>query len=143
MSKKIPIFEYNEETGEAIAKILTPEGRWLTAKAKFNPEDTNPKKEWTGLTIADMRLGITANKDTLRVLKSQMQILKQLQSEIQQSKKYNPKSYEARKITLKIKKLNDEIEYCKECINIQQQELNNYLTDLDKFYQLFKKDKSK
>ena len=98
------------------------------------------KSEKTGMHIAEKRATIgylKAIRDN--EIKPQLKILKQFYYSINQSKQFNPKSYEARMLNRQIKMLEEGLDYVKKNIKASQKDLSNYINEKEKFYTFVRK----
>ena len=98
MKKKLqqPKFIYGEEKGMSICKLETKYGLFV-GKAKCHPDDFDMKSEKVGCEIAYSRAAIKSLKyERECIIKPSLKSLKQLYYSMKHSKKFNPKSYEAK-----------------------------------------------
>lgn len=111
--------------------------------AKCHPEDSDMQNENTGCEIAMRRATIMLYKHHRDILKSQLQALNQLYYSMNQSKHFNAKSYENVMLQRQINMIKTDLDTIKEMIVDEQQKLNEYLTEKEKFYQKIRANRNK
>ena len=108
--------------------------------AECHPDDTPFMSQLTGGIIAEYRAEIDLIKKINNYeLKPGLAALKHVFCTINQSKKYNEKSYEAIRLKKEIAHLMDEIEENNKSIEDLQKTLKNYINEKEKFYSTIRK----
>lgn len=128
-----PIFEWDAETGLASC-ILTDGQHYYTGIAQCHPDDQDMMSEKTGCEIALRRAKIYALREYRDELKLKRQALSQLYYSMNQSNKFNEKSYENKMLQRQIRLLDFDLITTKEIIATEQQNLKDYLKKKDDFY---------
>lgn len=128
-----PIFEWDAETGLASC-ILTDGQHYYTGIAQCHPDDQDMMSEKTGCEIAFRRAKIYALREYRDELKLKRQALSQLYYSMNQSNKFNEKSYENKMLQRQIRLLDFDLITTKEIIATEQQNLKDYLKKKDDFY---------
>jgi len=96
-------YNWNEETGKAIVKVEDNMGHTFIGVAQCHPDDMDIKSKNLGLELADIRARLNAIRHIRdNEIKPALKMLKHLQSTMEKSKRYNPKSYEARMLRRQI-----------------------------------------
>ena len=131
--KNEPIFGWNEDTGMASC-ILTDGENVYTGYAKCHPDDNDMKGEKTGCEIAFKRAKICALRGYRDELKLSLKTLNQLYFSMNQSKRFDEKSYENKMLQRQIRRINFDLATVKEIIATEEQNLRTYLSEKDKFY---------
>ena len=91
-----PKFEWYEEDRQAICKLHTKYGVF-TGIASCHPDDVDMMSEKVGCEIAYSRAAIESLKyERDCIIKPSLKSLRQLYFSMKHSKKFNPKSYEAK-----------------------------------------------
>ena len=138
--KKDIDFIWDEESGIATCLIPWDDNNDIIGTSICCEEDQDMKSEKTGMHIAEKRATIgylKAIRDN--EIKPQLKILKQFYYSINQSKQFNPKSYEARMLNRQIKMLEEGLDYVKKNIKANQKDLSNYINEKEKFYTFVRK----
>ena len=131
--KKEPKFTYKDNYTKCEV-IDDKYGRKYTGEAYCHPDDADFQSLITGSTIAEMRALINtmvAYKNDLRI---KLEALYQLYYSMNQSKKFNKESYEAKMLFRQIKLLKQDLSAAKEQIELYKQDLNTYMKDKDNVY---------
>ena len=124
-------WNYSYNSGHAKATLLL-NGRKFIGEAHLHPEDVSIESQRSGYTLAEMRAGIKVLQHHIQnELKPALKALKHLNCCIQQSKSYNPKSYEARMLTRNLRLLDEELQDCKGELNILKDQYHAYLNALN------------
>ena len=101
--------------------------------AQCHPDDEDVKSERTGGVISEYKAEISLLKRIIaNELKPELAGLLHLQGTMAISKKYNPNSYEAKRLTKEIKNLKREIADTKNMIEVISKDLREYITLKDK-----------
>lgn len=112
----------------------------FTGRALCHDDDKIFASEKVGCEIAYKRAIIKSLQYRKNVeLKPALKALKQLQSSIERSKKYDKKHYEARMLIRLIKQYEADIELTKDLIDNVKEDLYTYIDNKEKFYQKIKK----
>ena len=143
MVKQInPIFEWDPETGVATCIIIDGDQTYVGV-ATCHPDDRDMMGEKTGCTIAEFR----AELDYLRSIrdnkiKPTLNAYKTLYYSINQSKRFNPDSYEAHMLGKKIGDAEADLEMINEMIATNRTELYFYMKDKAEVFQKIRKNRS-
>lgn len=136
MSNKI---EYSWDNGFATC-IIKYKNISFYGRAFCHPQDDDMCSDLTGCYIAEQRATIKVLRHIRdNELKPQLQSLKQLYYAMNRSKKFNPKSYEAKSLFSHINNLKADIEAIEEEIKVTKRELKQYLDEKDKLYTRLRK----
>ena len=133
-----PIFEWDEETNTA-GCILSDGEHYFTGLAVCHPDDIDLCSQKTGYEIALRRARIEYLKFYRDTLKIQLGSLKQFYYSISHSKKFNSKSYEVKMLYKHIDRLEFDLNYARELISTERQELYNFINTKEKLYQKIRK----
>lgn len=124
-------WKYSYDSGHAKATLLL-DGREFVGEAHLHPEDAENESQRKGYTLAETRAYIKVLQHHIQnELKPALKALKHLNCCIQQSKNYNPKSYEARMLTRNLRLLDEELQECKSELNILKDQYHAYLGELN------------
>ena len=127
-------YTWDETTKTARAERMI-DGMYICGEAVASKEDWAYANEYTGYHIAECRMNIDFAKQHIEYkLKPQVEILTHVLGTMQRSPKYNPTSYEAKRIYAERQNLLDDIEQFKSFIAATKDYLNDYLTDKDNLY---------
>lgn len=136
MSNKI---EYKWDNGFATC-VIKYKNISFFGRAFCHPQDEDMCSRLTGSYIAEQRAMIKVLRHIRNnELKPQLQSLNQLYYAMNRSKKFNPKSYEARSLFSHINNLKKDIEAIEEEINMTNRELKQYIDEKDKLYTRLRK----
>lgn len=132
-------FSYDAEENLASC-IISYNGMEFVGIAQCHPDDFDFASERTGCTIAELRAHIKMLRyrrdgeitPTLKTFKHMMDCMKT-------SKKFNPKSYEAKMIRNKINQLEDELHEIKSDIKYFNNNLRTYINGKEEVYQKVRK----
>lgn len=128
-------FEFDAEQGVATCILTTKQGKVFVGMAICHPDDRDMMAQYTGQQIAEHRAIIKMLQDIRdNELKSQLKVLKMLQTNMSQSQHYNPKSYEACMLRKTMKLRQDELNEIKLLIRQEKEDLHNFINDKDKAY---------
>lgn len=132
---KTPEFEYSEELGLTTC-ILKDKitGREFIGVAQCHDDDMDMCNEKTGCEIAFLRATIEFYKYMVEICNFQLQSLKQLYYSMNLSKKFSPKSYEAKMLYRQIKLKEEDLELARQLREDTRKALKNYLSDKDVVY---------
>lgn len=128
-----PIFEWDSDIGLASC-ILTDGEHYYTGIAQCHPDDQDMMSEKTGCEIAFRRAKIEVLKSYRDELKIKLEALRQLYYSMNQSNKFNEKSYENKMLQRQIRLLDFDLTTTKEIIATEKQNLKDYLKKKDEFY---------
>ena len=99
--------------------------------AKCHPDDEEHKSEITGTSIAEMRAAIDiCQKIKKYEVKPGLAALKHLYGTMKESKKFNPESYEAKRLMKEIKNYENEINDINAQIKVIKQNLQDYINHI-------------
>ena len=127
-------YDYDEETGITVVdKII--DGKYVCGEARVAPQDKPYANAFTGYAIAECRLNIDyARKHIEYDLKPQLFILNHLLGTMAKSPRFNPNSYEAKRIYAERQNILDDIEQFKSYIEATKDYLHDYIVNKDNFY---------
>lgn len=130
-----PYFDWDAEQG--IATCILDDGKnTFIGMAQCHEDDFDFKSEKTGCEIAERRAFIKALQyHRNNELKPGLDALKQLYYSMKHSKRFNEKSYEARKLFRQIQIKEDDIATVNGLISMERDSLKKLIDDKDKFYQ--------
>lgn len=132
-----PIFEWNKETGTATC-ILTNGEYFYMGTANCHPDDEDMMSENTGYEIAFRRARIDALRGYKKELKTKLSALNQLYYSMNQSTRFNKKSYENIMLQRQIRLITFDLTTIKEIIADEYKSLKDYITEKDKFYKVIR-----
>ena len=133
-----PEFEWDQESRSAIC-LITYENQSFVGTALCHPDDEDMCSEKVGCEIALRRARIELLKYYRNKLKTEFQALRQVYHEMKQSKKFNPESYEVKKLLSSMNRLQFDFEFSKETLDEERKELRAYLAQKDSFYNKLRK----
>ena len=144
MVKQItPIYEWDPETGVSTCIIINGDKTHIGI-AKCRPEDRDMMGEKTGCTIAEMRAEIDYLKSVRDDdIKPTLQAYKTLYYSINQSKRFNPDSYEARMLMKKIAHYTADLELINDMIDNARNDLATYIDQKAKTWEKIRKNRQK
>lgn len=135
LNKKID-FNYNNDLGAPLATcVISYNNVFFVGEAKCHPDDMDFASERTGLCIAEARANIklmTYIRDT--TIKPALATLRHLQRNMESSKNYNPKSYEAKMVRGQLRSLEKDLAVANNDIAEEKQYLKEYIQKKDEFY---------
>ena len=141
--KHEPIFQWDPDTGIATC-ALTDGYNIFLGMATCAEGDRDMMNEKTGMQIAMYRARIDYLKHVRdNILKPRLAALKQLYFSINQSKYFNPNSYETRMLQRQIYLTDSDLRMIKEDIAEVRQYLNEYLDRKAEFYQKVREHRDK
>lgn len=140
--KNEPIFDWNPNSGIAIC-ILTDGEKNYVGEAVCHPDDEDMMNEKTGCEIAFRRAKIEALRAKRDELKIALKALNQAYYSMNQSKYFNPKSYENRMLRRQIHMTKFDLDTFKEMIASEEQNLRTYIKEKDKFYRHIRHNRQK
>lgn len=127
-----PLFLNEEHT--YYCTISDDKGNTFIGKAKCHLQDQEFESEKVGYMIASHRAIIKALKFRINNhLRPTLKVFNSLLDSMKQSKHFNKKSYEAKRIFRTINNLELEIQALKEMIREIEEELKHFLEEKDKF----------
>lgn len=135
-------YAFDKESGVTTCEICnkTTGDLWVGA-AICHSDDNDMMSEKTGKEIAFRRAEIAALQWQKQQLKVELKSLKQLYYSMDRSKKFNPKSYEARMLRRQISQREDDIAGFTEIIEIKKLDLKDFIDSKDEFYQTVRKNR--
>ena len=134
---KSPIFTYKD--GYARCETEDNLGRKFIGEARCADEDKDFESILMGSTIAEMRAQIEAAKTYRNDLKIKLSALKQLYYSMNQSKQFNPKSYENKMLHRQIKLIEADLEIAIHQLAVLKLDLYEYINDKDQLHQRLRK----
>lgn len=112
--------------------------------AMCHPDDEDMQSKRTGEQIAYQRAMIKALQHKRdNVLKPRLYSLQQLFYSMVTSKKYNPESFEAKRLQKHIQQTEEEITNCKIALSLSRTNLRNYIAEKEKLYQKIRSKQNK
>lgn len=127
-------YTWDETTKTATAERMI-EGLYVYGEATASKEDWDYANEYTGYHIAECRMDIDFAKQHIEYkLKPQVEILTHVLGTMKRSPRYNPDSYEAKRIYAERQNLLDDIEQFKSFIVATKEYINDYLKSKDDLY---------
>ena len=135
MSNKNIKYLFDDVNGEAYCTIKY-KNIVFTGEAKCHPDDDDFMSDKTGCFIAEVRANIKVlkyrrNNELVPILRA----FEHVQSNMDTSTKYAPKSYEAKMIHRQIKALKRQIAEVDAAIADEEAYLKKYIDDKEKLYQ--------
>ena len=133
------VYSWDEELGLAIVTIYE-NGMTFVGTAKCHEQDEDMKSQKVGTFIALNRaqvkhLTYIINKE----LKPQLKAIESMYNEMAQCKKFNPSSFEARRIRKKMHEIRADITELDEFKKFKLQETAEYIKLKEEFYQKTRK----
>lgn len=128
-------FAFDEKLGYARCLMIC-NGQAFEGGAKCHPDDMDMISERTGCCIAEARAYIKAlrfKRD--HEIQPKLDVLRHLYSNMQTSKYFNPKSYEAKMLRSQIGAIEKELTAVNEDLAEEKKYLKEYIDKKDKFYQ--------
>lgn len=135
-------FYWDKDKGTARCSISI-RGRTYNGFAFCNPEDKDMMSEKTGEEIAYHRAIIEMLKDEKKNTLQQLKALKDFYYSINNSPRFNPKSYETKMLYRQIEFKEDDIESIDELIEETKRYINHYIEEKDKFYHIIRNSRKK
>lgn len=127
---KEPYFEKQDHT--YLCGIVDDIGNIFIGEAKCHPDDQDLESELVGYLIASKRAVLRILKHHVKnELKPTLKTFNHLYDSMRQSKHFNYKSYEAKRIYRTIKDIEEEINTFKEMIKNTEEELKEYIISKD------------
>lgn len=126
-------FEYDEDTGHATCE-LHDNDYFAYGFAQCHAQDEPYKSELTGCCIAEARALIDLKRMKRDDIKQQLKALNHLQNTFSTSKKYNPRSYEARMLKRQINHKKALLVRINSEINEEIQSLRVYMKNKDEIH---------
>lgn len=132
--RKEPVFEWNEEIGQAYCVITDKKDRVFVGTATCHPDDADMKSRRTGEEIAFRRARIESMRAVRSDLQNELDALNQLYYSMKQSTRFNPKSYENIMLQRRIRATTFDLDTIKEMLATERENLRNLIQEKDKFY---------
>ena len=142
MKKEKITFHFDKELGIATCYI-DENGKKYIGKAYCHLDDMDMMSEKTGCEIAFRKARMRGLKEIRDEQKASLKALKHLYSIMANSKHFNPKSYENKMLQRQIRLYEDDLATTKEIIATEQQMLNDYIEEKDKFYKRIRANREK
>ena len=133
--KKEPIFTYIDGQTTCVLHDGT------IGIAKCHPDDMDMANARTGQEIAYRRAEINAYKKYKDNIKIRLSALNQLYYSMNQSKHFNPKSYENRILQRQIHFLEDDLATVNDALITLTEDLKDFLQKKDNFYKQIRKNR--
>lgn len=132
--RKEPVFEWNEEIGQAYCVITDKKDRIFVGTATCHPDDADMKSRRTGEEIAFRRARIESMRAVRSDLQNELDALNQLYYSMKQSTRFNPKSYENIMLQRRIRATTFDLDTIKEMLAVERENLRDLIQEKDKFY---------
>lgn len=133
---KQPTFTYDETTGICGCVIYLDDFLQGFGIAQCADQDKDMQSEHTGMHIAERRAQINLLQNYKNhELYPELRAYKHLLSTMIQSPRYNPDSYEAKRLNREIRNLEKSIAEITESINITKKDLYDYINIKERLYQ--------
>lgn len=132
--RKEPVFEWNEEIGQAYCVITDKKDRVFVGTATCHPDDVDMKSRRTGEEIAFRRARIESMRAVRSDLQTELDALNQLYYSMKHSTRFNPKSYENIMLQRRIRATTFDLDTIKEMLATERENLRNLIQEKDKFY---------
>ena len=116
-------------------------GRTYIGEAHCHPEDESYRSTITGSTIAEMRARVELLKTCRNDIRVELEGLEHLYNSMSSSKKFNPKSYEAKRIRRRMYILRRELNETKEIISKDKESIKEYIKGKDQIHEYLRKKK--
>lgn len=137
-----PIYTWDADNGIATVE-QTIDNKHIKGVAKVADEDKSFANKYTGLTIAEQRMNIDYIKQHIEYdLKPQLFILNHLLGTMRQSPRFDPNSYEAKRIFAERQNILDDIASFKKLMETTRISLRKYIEKKDIFYRTAEKGKN-
>lgn len=134
-----PIYTWDVENGIATVE-QTIDNKYIKGVAKVAEEDKSFASKYTGLTIAELRMNLDYAKQHIEYdLKPQLFILNHVLGTMKKSPRFNPNSYEAKRIFAERQNIIDDIEQFKNWSQATREYLKEYIDRKNTFYRLVEK----
>ncbi len=128
-------FAFDEKLGYARC-LMIYNGQAFEGGAKCHPDDMDMISERTGCCIAEARAYIKALRFKRDYeIQPKLDVLRHLYNNMQTSKYFNPKSYEAKMLRSQIGAIEKELAAVSEDLAEEKKYLKEYIDKKDKFYQ--------
>lgn len=136
-------YDWNPDEGVSICTIRDKE-KVFYGMAYCRNEDRDMMSEKTGMTIALMRAQIDQLVDKRdNELKPALKALQKYLNVINQSKRYNPDSYEVRMLQRQIDQYKEQVDIVQDLIRTTKGALKIYMKDKAEFYAKVRKNRDK
>lgn len=130
-----PIYNWDSENNIATCTIMDKAGRKFVGTAKCHPDDIPFANQYTGSHIAFNRAFILYLKSIKRdILQPELRALKQLYYSMNQSKNFNPNSYENKMLWRQIRMKELDLATIEEELATQEQNLTFFIEEKTKLY---------
>ena len=124
----VPIYSWDPDSGIATCVIIDGNNTYV-GTAKCRPGDRDMMGEKTGCTIAEMRAELQYLKAIRdNEIKPTLKAYKSLYYSINQSKRFNPDSYEVHMLQKKIGESETDLEMINHMINQARADLKTYMS---------------
>lgn len=132
--RREPVFEWNEENGQAYCVITDNKDRMFIGMATCHPDDADMQSRRTGEEIAFRRARIENLRAVRSDLDNELRALNQLYHSMKNSTRFNPKSYENIMLQRRIRATTFDLTTVKEMLATERENLRNLIQEKDKFY---------
>jgi hypothetical protein len=138
-----PIFTWNEETKTCTCEIVSKYGRIFKGTATCHPDDFDFGNRLVGERIASGRVYIEVLKAAKHDAEVSLAALKQVYYSINQSQRFNPKSYETLMLLRQIRLAEEEVQEIKEMIKEEKQAIKDYVATKEELYKALRSKRAK
>ena len=133
---KQPQFFWNEKQGICSCSIIINDFLSGFGIAECHPQDEDVKSRRTGEHIAELRAQINLLQDYKnKELRPGLKALLHVRGTMVKSTRYNPDSYESKRLNVEIKNYQKDIKDIEQAIQAAKQELYDYINLKEKMYQ--------
>lgn len=130
-------YSYDPETGTTVVDKIV-DGKYVKGEAHVAPQDQKYANAYTGYAIAEARMNIDYARQHIEYdLKPQLFILNHLLGTMQKSPRFNPTSYEAKRIYAERQNILDDIDQFKHYIEATKDYIRDFIIAKDNVYRRF------
>lgn len=126
--------EFTYIAGKATCTTVDRLGRKFYGEAKCHRADHRYESELIGCTIAEMRANIEALRAYRNDCRIRLEALQQLHYSMNQSKQFNPQSYENKMVCRQIRLAQEDLSAAKEQFSLAKSDLKQYLKNKDELH---------
>lgn len=138
-----PSVIWDAENNIATCTLIDDQGRKFVGTAKCHPDDLDFSNELTGGVIASHRAMIKYLRSIKRdILQPELRALKQLYYSMNQSKKFNPNSYENKMLQRQIHIKEEDLATIEEELVSLQQKLKLFIATKDATYKKLRQNRA-
>lgn len=134
-------YSYNENNGTSKCDIIYKH-RCFTGRAFIHPEDRDVQSERTGAVLAQARATILVLKHIIQnELRPALEATKRIYNNMSTSKNFREDSFEAKRLRLEIRRLENELATTKEQLVGEEQGIKEYIEIKERLYQRIRQGK--